>query len=109
MYESLKLTKGSPQIKVISFNERPWQLRDLIGNDIELVTVLSYPVIADLKGWLIAQGATRAASMSGSGPTVFGIFRTARAAEDAATIAKIDWPDCWVHPATCDEAVSRFR
>jgi 4-diphosphocytidyl-2-C-methyl-D-erythritol kinase len=98
VYQSLKLTKVLPQIKLRSFSEHPWQLRHLIENDLESVTVPRFPVIAELKRWLIRQGA-RAASMSGSGPTVFGIFRTAQAAEDAQIFAKKNWPDCWVHTA----------
>ncbi len=98
VYQSLKLTKGAPQIRLNGLNEHPWQLRDLIENDLESVTLPRYPVIADLKRWLIGQGAL-AASMSGSGPTVFGIFRTGQAAEDTAIVAKRDWPDCWVRSA----------
>jgi 4-diphosphocytidyl-2-C-methyl-D-erythritol kinase len=98
VYQSLKLTKALPQIKLDSLSEHPWQLRHLIENDLESVTVPRFPVIAELKRWLIRQGAL-AASMSGSGPTVFGIFRTPQAAEDAEIIAQKSWPDCWVHTA----------
>ncbi|SPF50914.1 4-diphosphocytidyl-2-C-methyl-D-erythritol kinase [Syntrophobacter sp. SbD1] len=98
VYQSLKLTKGLAQIKLKSFNEHPWQFRDLIENDLESVTVPRYPVIAEIKNWLLEQGAL-AASMSGSGPTVFGIFKTGQAAQDAAIIAKMNWPDSWVRAA----------
>ena len=98
VYQSLKLTKGSPQIKLSSLSECPWQFQDLIVNDLESVTIQRFPVIADLKQWLIGHGAL-AASMSGSGPTVFGIFRSREAAEEAEFIAKRDWPGCWVHTA----------
>lgn len=98
VYQTLKLTKDSPQIKLDSLDGHPWQFGDLIENDLESVTVSRYPVIAELKSWLIGKGAL-AASMSGSGPTVFGIFRTGKAAEDVATVAKRDWPDCWVRAA----------
>ncbi len=98
VYQSLKLTKGSAQIKLSSLVEHPWQLRDLVVNDLEAVTVTKYPIIEDIKGWLIGRGAL-AASMSGSGPTVFGVFRTVQAARDASVVAKKDWPDCWVHTA----------
>ena len=98
VYQSLKLTKDLPQITLSNLSEHPWQLQHLIENDLESVTVPRFPVIAELKRWLIRQGAL-AASMSGSGPTVFGIFRTAQAAEDAEIIAKKNWPDCWVHTA----------
>jgi 4-diphosphocytidyl-2-C-methyl-D-erythritol kinase len=98
VYQSLKLTKCLSLIRLSSLSEHPWQLQHLVENDLESVTVYRFPVIAELKRWLICQGAL-AASMSGSGPTVFGIFRTAQAAEDAEIIAKKDWPDCWVHTA----------
>jgi 4-diphosphocytidyl-2-C-methyl-D-erythritol kinase len=98
VYRSLKLTKASPQIRLDSFSENPWRLQDLIENDLESVTVQRYPVIADLKRWLIGHGAL-AASMSGSGPTVFGIFKTGQAAKEAEIGARRDWPDCWVHTA----------
>ena len=44
-----------------------------IGNDLEAVTIKRYPVIAEIKKELKMAGAA-AALMSGSGPTVFGIF-----------------------------------
>lgn len=42
-------------------------------NVLETVTVPRYPVIDEIKGFLLEQGAENAL-MSGSGPTVFGIF-----------------------------------
>lgn len=42
-------------------------------NDLESVTVTKYPEIAEIKKELLADGA-RVSLMSGSGPTVFGIF-----------------------------------
>jgi 4-diphosphocytidyl-2-C-methyl-D-erythritol kinase len=98
VYQSLKLTKELPQINLRSLSEHPWQLEHLIQNDLESVSVPRFPVIAELKRWLISQGAL-AASMSGSGPTVFGVFRTAQAAEDAEIIARKNWADCWIHTA----------
>ena len=44
-----------------------------MGNVLEDVTVPMYPVIAKIKNDMISQGAYNA-MMSGSGPTVFGIF-----------------------------------
>lgn len=86
------------QIKLADFEENPYQFRVLVENDLESVTVPRYPVIAEIKRWLTGQGAL-AASMSGSGPTVFAIFATGREAADAARIAQKDWSDCWVHTA----------
>lgn len=64
---------------------------DLLGiasrmeNVLESVTAKAYPVIGEMKAFLIGAGAMNAL-MSGSGPTVFGVFEkedTARAACEA--------------------------
>lgn len=55
-----------------------------MGNVLEDVTIPMYPVIEDIKSEMKAQGALNA-MMSGSGPTVFGLFENktlARAAQD---------------------------
>lgn len=44
-----------------------------MGNVLETVTIPAYPVIDDIKQLMIAKGAL-GAMMSGSGPTVFGLF-----------------------------------
>ena len=51
-------------------------------NVLETVTVREYPVIADIKKAMMEKGAENAL-MSGSGPTVFGIFKGKEAAEAA--------------------------
>ena len=53
-----------------------------LGNVLETVTIPQYPVIADIKEKLRELGAVNAL-MSGSGPTVFGIFTNPGAAEKA--------------------------
>lgn len=52
-------------------------------NVLETVTVNLYPEIAQIKNLMRQQGAENAI-MSGSGPTVFGIFRDRQVAEQAA-------------------------
>ena len=42
-------------------------------NDLEKVTIERYPELAVIKSFLLANGASDAL-MSGSGPTVFGVF-----------------------------------
>lgn len=62
-----------------------------MGNVLERVTVDAYPVIDRIKKMMIKEGALNA-MMSGSGPTVFGIFEekaTARKAADAIRDAKL--------------------
>jgi 4-diphosphocytidyl-2-C-methyl-D-erythritol kinase len=45
----------------------------VLNNDLEKVTIKEYPVIAEIKKLLLSHGAL-ASQMTGSGPTVFGIF-----------------------------------
>lgn len=58
-------------------------ITDRLGNVLETVTVREYPIIEELKGLLRDKGAENAL-MSGSGPTVFGIFTERSTAEAAA-------------------------
>lgn len=58
-----------------------------LGNTLEEVTIKDYPVIAQIKEDMIAQGAL-GALMSGSGPTVFGIFDDEKKAKNAYTLLK---------------------
>lgn len=53
-----------------------------MGNLLETVTIPRYPVIDELKRCMVENGAI-AAMMSGSGPTVFGLFRDVRTAKTA--------------------------
>ena len=53
-----------------------------MGNVLEAVTVEMYPVIDQIKLAMKEAGAMTA-MMSGSGPTVFGIFDNLEAAKDA--------------------------
>lgn len=60
-------------------------ITDRMENVLETVTVKNYPIIEEMKQFLKEQGAMNAL-MSGSGPTVFGIFEkkeTAKAAYEA--------------------------
>lgn len=60
-----------------------------LGNVLETVTIRECPIIEDIKGTMIAKGA-EGALMSGSGPTVFGIFTNGKTAEDAAEQIKAE-------------------
>lgn len=53
-----------------------------LGNVLETVTVREYPVIQEIKDFMISHGAD-GALMSGSGPTVFGLFTDLEAAQKA--------------------------
>lgn len=52
------------------------------GNVLENVTIPAYPVIQEIKDLMLEQGAV-GALMSGSGPTVFGLFTNPKAAAKA--------------------------
>lgn len=58
-------------------------IASILCNVLESVTIKKYPVIAQYKDWLLKKGAM-ASMMSGSGPTVFGLFADKTAAEEAA-------------------------
>ena len=58
-------------------------ITDRLGNVLETVTIKEYPVIEEIKELLCDMGAENAL-MSGSGPSVFGIFKKKETAEAAA-------------------------
>lgn len=63
-------------------NHNIYQVSERLGNVLETVTIPEYPVIARIKEKIKELGAVNA-MMSGSGPTVFGIFTSPRAAQQA--------------------------
>lgn len=52
----------------------------LLSNDLEKAALILYPEIEELKKRLVAMG-VKAVSMTGSGPTVFGVFRDEKEAK----------------------------
>ncbi len=80
VYENLKLNESivHPDIDTlvsdIEAKDLPKIAADM-GNILETVTIPNYPVIAQIKDLMKEQGALNA-MMSGSGPTVFGLFDT---------------------------------
>jgi 4-diphosphocytidyl-2-C-methyl-D-erythritol kinase len=69
---NLGLTKQGFNYSIPRFSTAEDLIRGLT-NDLEKVTVKLHPVLDEVKALLLASGA-RGALMSGSGPTVFGIF-----------------------------------
>lgn len=59
------------------------QVADCMGNVLEKVTISEYPVIEEIKNVMKKKGAL-GAMMSGSGPTVFGLFEDRQDARRAA-------------------------
>ena len=78
VYENLKLDADTahPDIDRLDADIREKNLTKIaadMGNVLETVTIPAYPVIADIKENMLQNGAVNA-MMSGSGPTVFGLF-----------------------------------
>lgn len=63
-------------------NQNLEQIAGSMGNVLEQVTIDAYPVIEEIKDVMKAEGALNA-MMSGSGPTVFGIFADRQTAKRA--------------------------
>lgn len=87
VYENLKLDENTvhPDIDLLIQDIETKNLASLaahMGNVLESVTIPNYPVIAQIKEQMIKDGALNA-MMSGSGPTVFGIFDDKEKAEVA--------------------------
>ena len=64
-------------------------LCERMGNVLETVTIPAYPVIQEIKEHMMACGAA-GAMMSGSGPTVFGIFHSPAQAKAAMKDLKVN-------------------
>jgi 4-diphosphocytidyl-2-C-methyl-D-erythritol kinase len=78
----LKLTKPSVNTSIASSLRSFVKLPTLLVNDLEAVTLGSYPRIALLKEMLTRESAA-GVLMSGSGSSVFGVFKSRRGAEKA--------------------------
>jgi 4-diphosphocytidyl-2-C-methyl-D-erythritol kinase len=66
------------------------------GNDLERAATGLLPVIAEIKSALAALTGCRAAAMSGSGPTCFGIFATQSQAREGAAALAARHPGYWI-------------
>lgn len=82
VYKSLQLTNNRDLNKLPKFFESAEDIVSILSNDLESVTIPAFPVIADIKARLTNLGAV-GSMMSGSGPTVFGIFKSFDLAETA--------------------------
>lgn len=94
VFQSLGLTHPKPIARIPRFPETTGSFVSLLHNDLEVVTCQRHPVITTIKERLVAGGAA-GALMSGSGPTVFGVFDDRRQAEKAAR-ALSDETQWWV-------------
>ncbi len=87
VYENLKLNEETvhPDIDRLVTAIRNKDLNAVaehMGNVLESVTILEYPVIEQIKAQMIQSGAVNS-MMSGSGPTVFGLFEDEKTARRA--------------------------
>ncbi len=94
VYGSLKLTEETvhPDIDGQIEALRRGDLKGIVqkmGNVLESVTIPAYPIIDHIKNEMLEAGAL-GAMMSGSGPTVFGIFEEKERAEKAAEILRAE-------------------
>lgn len=87
VYENLKLNEDTihPDIDVLLEDIKNKDLHAIaghMGNVLESVTIPAYPIIADIKDQMMQSGAI-CSMMSGSGPTVFGLFEDEETAKKA--------------------------
>ena len=71
----LKLTTGENNSIINALRKQPLDVVKILENDLETVTESHFPVINTIKKSLVDAGAN-GALMSGSGPSVYGIFRS---------------------------------
>ncbi len=94
VYENLKANelKEHPDIdgmvQCLSQNDLQG-IAERLGNVLETVTIPAYPIIQDIKETLLVKGAVNAL-MSGSGPTVFGLFTNYETATAAADVIRTE-------------------
>jgi 4-diphosphocytidyl-2-C-methyl-D-erythritol kinase len=80
---NLGLTKCKKKLKSFLLNKQRFDPRCHLCNDLEAVTASKYPVITTIKEALLNHGAL-GALMTGSGPTIFGLFSDSNAASRAS-------------------------
>lgn len=80
---NLGLTKCEKKLKSFLLNKQPFDPRYHLCNDLEAVTASEYPVIKTIKDELLNHGAL-GALMTGSGPTIFGLYPDSNAASKAS-------------------------
>ena len=82
VYRTLQLTNERVLSILPEFFGTVEDICSLLSNDLESVTIPAFPVIAEIKRRIMHLGAA-GAMMSGSGPTVFGVFHSRDQAEIA--------------------------
>jgi len=95
-YQNFVLTKERFHLNFYEFLRTPKGISSILRNDLEGVVSRRYPQIATMKKILLDAGAL-GASMTGSGPTVFGIFSKNRESSEAyQKVRKIAKQKGWI-------------
>jgi len=89
VYQNLQLTTRQNEYNIPRFCGSIAEICEMLSNDLEAVTIRRFPVIQQIKERLISVGAS-GALMSGSGPTVFGVFADELAARKAAAALSVE-------------------
>jgi 4-diphosphocytidyl-2-C-methyl-D-erythritol kinase len=79
---NLRLTKSQKKLNRFEFKKEEFNIVSALGNDLEAVTLRMFPELADIKKQLIRAGAA-GSLMTGSGPTLFGLFADLATAQTA--------------------------
>lgn len=97
----LGLTKSKKKLRYLPFKNGKFSANHHLHNDLEAGVIRRWPVIAKIKKMLQDQGAI-GSLMTGSGSTVFGLFRDEAAAEkiEKELCQSEAWPDTWQAYAT---------
>ncbi len=102
VYENLRLEQVThPDTeKILTAMQRKdlIEMTGLLGNVLESVTIEKYPLIRELKDAMLETGAI-GSLMSGSGPTVFGIFDTMEKAAEAGKRMRQKYPQIFIQAA----------
>jgi 4-diphosphocytidyl-2-C-methyl-D-erythritol kinase len=83
VYKNLQLTSGKAANIIPLLYNSIGDICAVLANDLESVTIDRFPLIGEIKERLLAAGAS-GSLMSGSGPTVFGLFENEGRARQAA-------------------------
>ncbi|MBW1779777.1 MAG: 4-(cytidine 5'-diphospho)-2-C-methyl-D-erythritol kinase [Deltaproteobacteria bacterium] len=83
-FRELKLTNEAYQAIITNLKKKPFAIGRFLDNDLEKITIAHFPAIEHIKKSLAKAGAD-GVLMTGSGPSVFGIFESREAALQAKT------------------------
>ncbi len=86
----LELTADGKRDIINVFNSAILNIQELLFNDLESVTLSKYPFLCSIKASLKVLGAL-GALMTGSGPSIFGVFDSEKRAHEAGKALVCQW------------------